>query len=371
VGTARAASKVSPDGAAHSVVTRRVVLTAAAVSEGFDPFDEPFPDVEASAPVSATSADEPFDPFETEEAQSLVAPPDGQEEADAEAAAGAAARAFDVESAFDEPERLAAVPGIEAEVELGRDAVEDETVGGDSEADVDNEVGIPEPFESADEEESAEPGIEEEFSEPEDAGIDEEDLEELLRRAEEGGFDIRPMERAPLTPEAQAELRRQLEQERLQNEQECEQFYASVKADNIRTVNLDIRMQGEPGEDYPFSCGLGDELFESRNWPQITYLWKAAGLCHKPLYFEQVQVERYGHSWHPLLQPVMSGAHFFGSAALLPYKMGLEAPNECIYTLGYYRPGSCAPYMIEAMPFTWRAALYEGGAIAGGILLFP
>jgi hypothetical protein len=103
----------------------------------------------------------------------------------------------------------------------------------------------------------------------------------------------------------------------------------------------------------------------------VTYLWKASGLAHKPLYFEQVQMERYGHSWGPVLDPIVSGAHFFGTLPILPYKMGIETPNECVYTLGYYRPGSCAPYMIPAFPFTWRAAAFEGGAWTAGVFIFP
>jgi hypothetical protein len=100
-------------------------------------------------------------------------------------------------------------------------------------------------------------------------------------------------------------------------------------------------------------------------------MWKASGLCHKPLYFEQVQLERYGHSWGPYVQPIMSGAHFFATFPVLPYKMGIQTPNECVYTLGHYRPGNCAPYMIEAVPFTWRAALFEAGAWVGGAAAIP
>jgi hypothetical protein len=51
--------------------------------------------------------------------------------------------------------------------------------------------------------------------------------------------------------------------------------------------------------------------------------------------------------------------------------MGLETPNECIYALGHYRPGSCAPYYIEALPFTWRAAAFQTGVITGIHFAFP
>ena len=118
-------------------------------------------------------------------------------------------------------------------------------------------------------------------------------------------------------------------------------------------------------------CTLGDKVFQTRAWLPTTFTWKASGLCHKPLYFEDVHLERYGHSWGPLAQPVLSGAHFFLTFPILPYKMGLYPPRECIYTLGYYRPGSCAPYMLDPLPISVRAALFEAGAWVGGVYLIP
>lgn len=120
----------------------------------------------------------------------------------------------------------------------------------------------------------------------------------------------------------------------------------------------------------PF-CEVGGMSPGERCYSPLTYTWKASALCHKPLYFEQIQLERYGHDAGPIVQPVISGAHFFGAVLLLPYSMGIEPPQECVYPLGYYRPGDCAPYMIPPFPLSLRAAAYEAGAIAGGILIIP
>lgn len=136
----------------------------------------------------------------------------------------------------------------------------------------------------------------------------------------------------------------------------------------IGEITSDIT--AKPGE-FPQECPLGDEEFLPRQWCQTTYTWKASGLCHKPLYFEEVALERYGHSWGPLVQPVVSGAHFFGTVPILPYKMGLEPPWECMYPLGYYRPGSCAPYTLGPIPISLRGALLEGGAVTGLIYVSP
>ncbi len=171
-----------------------------------------------------------------------------------------------------------------------------------------------------------------------------------------------------------AERQQQLEQlakERRESEKNCENEYAKMKSDHIGDIDLSLHVDGNPGEDFPYECVVGNRKHQPRQWTQITYNWKASGLCHKPLYFEQVQLERYGHSWGPHFQPIMSGLHFFGTLPILPYKMGIRTPTECVYTLGYYRPGSCAPYMIDPVPFTWRAALFQGGVTTGLIFAIP
>ncbi len=121
----------------------------------------------------------------------------------------------------------------------------------------------------------------------------------------------------------------------------------------------------------PTECSLGDDKFEQREWLASTMTWKASGACHKPLYFEEVQLERYGHTVGPVLQPAISGAHFFLNIATLPYQMGISPPNECEYALGYYRPGSCAPWLLPPIPLSVRGALMEAGAITGGVFMIP
>lgn len=120
----------------------------------------------------------------------------------------------------------------------------------------------------------------------------------------------------------------------------------------------------------PPECRLAGEP-QIRDFTLLTFTWKASALCHKPLYFEEVQLERYGHSAGPIAQPVISGAHFFANIAILPYKMGIHPPTECVYALGYYRPGSCAPYMIPPVPFSVRGGLYQAGAVVGASAILP
>ncbi len=103
-----------------------------------------------------------------------------------------------------------------------------------------------------------------------------------------------------------------------------------------------------------------------RNWTPQVVTWKASNLCHKPLFFENVQLERYGHSRGPIAQPIHSTLHFFVSLVSVPYNTAISPPNECEYALGFYRPGNCAPWLKDPVPISLqgirREALFVTGA---------
>ena len=128
-----------------------------------------------------------------------------------------------------------------------------------------------------------------------------------------------------------------------------------------------VASQGE----FPESCPLPDEVYTRKLPTPIVFTWKASALCHKPLYFEDVQLERYGHTFCPILQPAISGARFWLTIPILPYLMGTYPPNECVYDLGYYRPGSCAPNMLQPLPISLRGGLIEAGAVVGAAAAIP
>ena len=121
----------------------------------------------------------------------------------------------------------------------------------------------------------------------------------------------------------------------------------------------------------PSECNFESERYEMRDFRLTTFTWVAANTCHKSLYFEQVGVERYGHSSGPIIQPIVSGAHFFGDIALLPYHVGIHPPNECVYTLGHYRPGECAPWLLPGFPVAKRGFTWQGLALGAAIALVP
>jgi len=107
-----------------------------------------------------------------------------------------------------------------------------------------------------------------------------------------------------------------------------------------------------------------------RQWEQSVSMWEAPAFCHRPLYFEDENLERHGRSWG-LLQPAASIVHFTGRGLAWPYLVGAFPSHECIYTLGRDQPGSDAPYHWYRPPVSARGAVYEAAVATGLSYIVP
>lgn len=114
----------------------------------------------------------------------------------------------------------------------------------------------------------------------------------------------------------------------------------------------------------------GDRRMDG-GWSMTRQLWAATNLQNKPLYFEEINLERYGYTSCRLLQPLISAVRFFATIPALPYKMALESPSRPIFALGNHRPGSCAPWYWQRLPLNARAGLVEAGVVVGLVFLIP
>ncbi len=103
----------------------------------------------------------------------------------------------------------------------------------------------------------------------------------------------------------------------------------------------------------------------SRPWTIQSAKYAASGFCHRPLYFEEINLERYGHNFGPVIQPFVSAAAFYGRVPLMPYMMAADHPWDCQYTLGHYRPGNCVPFRVSHLPRSTPGTLLEAGIITG------
>ena len=96
----------------------------------------------------------------------------------------------------------------------------------------------------------------------------------------------------------------------------------------------------------------------------------ALNFCYNPLYFEEVNLERYGNSL-PIVQPAVSAARFFGTMAILPYRLTAYRPYRCLYHDHHFRPGAPAPCEHAVPWLRVDASLMETYAIVGLIFLIP
>lgn len=120
-----------------------------------------------------------------------------------------------------------------------------------------------------------------------------------------------------------------------------------------------------------YNVVFGDETYVARNWGPTSLNWEASNFYHFPLYFEDPALERYGHNYHPLVQPAVSVGRFGVQVVGLPYHMTLDPVCRRVYSLGWYRPGECAPKLFYQPELNGQAAVVEAGVVTGLILLLP
>ena len=106
----------------------------------------------------------------------------------------------------------------------------------------------------------------------------------------------------------------------------------------------------------------------ARGWYNSSIAWNNPGIAHHPLWFQDLNLERYGYNYG-IGQTLVSSVKFCADAALLPYNLIAQPPCDCVYTLGYDRPGNCVPYRCYRLPWRPEAALFIGGVTTGLVFL--
>ncbi|MDM4018388.1 hypothetical protein [Roseiconus lacunae] len=145
---------------------------------------------------------------------------------------------------------------------------------------------------------------------------------------------------------------------------------AALTTDTSEIGNGETPEGYRQGED-PLSVSLPESgVDRAANWYWSQRYWAAANTFSHPLYFEDRMLERHGQSRFPHLQPFVSAARFASQTALLPYLSAISPPDECQYSLGYYRAGSCVPAFLQRPPYQ-RKALVAEGAFVGAIIGLP
>ena len=99
--------------------------------------------------------------------------------------------------------------------------------------------------------------------------------------------------------------------------------------------------------------------------------WEPTNFLRRPVYFDDVPLERYGQSKSELLQPGISASRFVLSTPMLPYRMALDPPWRCVSNLGHRPPGDCVPCIKQVPPIQGNATFVEAAVAVGLVFLLP
>mgnify|MGYP006908203232 CR=1 FL=1 len=154
----------------------------------------------------------------------------------------------------------------------------------------------------------------------------------------------------------------------------------SAEEDRIHRSVLDVTIDIRPpaGSAFPEDMAAEwladqptiDETFPSDQPAEVFCRYTPWTICYRPLYFEDIKLERYGCNVG-YLQTGLSGVRFFSSIAALPYKMTRRPPRSCQCSNGFSRCGDCPLPGYGNRRFQWDAALVETAIVTGFVFILP
>lgn len=98
--------------------------------------------------------------------------------------------------------------------------------------------------------------------------------------------------------------------------------------------------------------------------------WEAPWIGYRPLYFEDVWLERHGLDYG-CCQTLVSAAKFYGRLPLVPYMVGANPCCECVYSYGRGRPGDCTPHFFTCPKKSVCGAVLQAASVGGLVWLTP
>jgi hypothetical protein len=142
----------------------------------------------------------------------------------------------------------------------------------------------------------------------------------------------------------------------------------------ISAVPLDIRpTQGEMPFDaaaQAFAAVNAKQPWDTRARRPVIVGYTPWTICFRPLYFEEIGLERYGCS-AGVFQPFISYSHFLTTVPLMPYRMVVRCPRSCVCSNGASQCGDPLLPGYTTSGVKPLAAVFEAGIIAGIVIALP
>ena len=139
-------------------------------------------------------------------------------------------------------------------------------------------------------------------------------------------------------------------------------------SDDYKPVEVTDRSKRTPEADKKF---WQQQTMPARTFEGVAYAWEPSNMSYNPLYFEDPQLERYGHAFPDYVQPFVSIGRFGAQLMGLPYQTAIDPVHKSVYPLGWYAPGECAPKLVYQVPWNAEAAGVEAGVALGLFFLIP
>jgi hypothetical protein len=106
-------------------------------------------------------------------------------------------------------------------------------------------------------------------------------------------------------------------------------------------------------------------------WPPLAEMTKAPFVCYRRLYFEEINMERYGWDFGPVLSPLVSQGTFYLNLVFLPYHIAMDPCRRFECNSGYCLPGDHVPLLLYPPHWSWTGAAAEAAAIGLCFVIFP
>ncbi len=171
----------------------------------------------------------------------------------------------------------------------------------------------------------------------------------------------------PLSPDEASEYYVPLDvpgSERLFNQLDSEAALRERLRQEARNRSSTDRIQ------FPEEPIISKDTYVPRHYPPGVERAEPYYVCHRRLYFQDLNAERYG--WDlGIVQPAVSLGLFWFDLAFLPYHYFTHPCQQTECSAGYCLPGDPVPYLIYPPEISLTGFVAEGATIAALFGLFP
>jgi hypothetical protein len=122
--------------------------------------------------------------------------------------------------------------------------------------------------------------------------------------------------------------------------------------------------------EFPKEPDLTREPYPGRFWPKFDEVVEPAYVCHRRLYFEELNAERYGWDFG-IFQPFLSAGYFYWDVATMPYHAFTAPCRKFDCSASKCLPGDPVPYLIYPPDLSVTGTVAQGATIAALIAIFP